>query len=179
MGLHLARKLVVLHGGTLEPESSGAGRTSGWLLRLPSAPQARQVHPPAAHASHAQGQRPRLVGRRLLVVDDNRDAAELLAVLLEDLGAEVSLAYDGEQALEVARRVRPQVIVLDLGLPGLDGWEVARRLRAMSWEERPMLVALTGYGDRAARERAAEAGFDHHLLKGGDVEALLNVIEAS
>ncbi len=119
--------------------------------------------------------------RRILVVDDNRDAAESMSELLELLGAEAHVAYDGEGALSEVERHAPDVVLLDIGLPDIDGYEVARRIRARPDPVSPLLVAVTGWGHEDDRRRAREAGFDHHLVKPADVErleALLSSLEA-
>lgn len=118
---------------------------------------------------------PSPAGRRLLVVDDNRDSAESLALLLEMYGHEVQMAFEGLAALEMARTFRPEVVLLDIGLPGMDGYEVARRLRA-GQESHLVLVALTGYGQDDDRRLSREAGFDHHLVKPVDLQELARVI---
>jgi CheY-like chemotaxis protein len=112
----------------------------------------------------------------VLIVDDNADAAQTLAMLMEVSGHESRLCYDGESALTEAQKFQPQVVLLDIGLPGLNGLEVARRLRAMNLSPRPMLVALTGYGQRDDLRRSQEAGFDHHLVKPADPQALIALL---
>jgi CheY-like chemotaxis protein len=113
---------------------------------------------------------------RILVVDDNRDAAESLATLLEVLGAETQVACDGLQALELFRSYGPAVVLLDIGMPEMDGYEVARRIRADFSDRRAVLVALTGWGQEDDRRRAKEAGFDHHLIKPADLNALQKLL---
>jgi CheY-like chemotaxis protein len=115
---------------------------------------------------------PALAGRRVLVVDDNRDAAESLEMLLRLMGAEVHSASDGRSALEAMRRHRPSVVVLDIGLPDMDGYEVARQARLEPWGGEPALIALTGWGEEEDRRRSREAGIDHHLVKPVDFAAL-------
>jgi len=115
---------------------------------------------------------------RILVVDDNRDSAESLGMLLSLLGAEVRLAHDGPEALAAFACYLPQFVLLDIGMPGMDGYEVARRLRESPQEPRAALVALTGWGQDEDRRRAREAGFDHHLVKPADLEALQSIIAA-
>jgi CheY-like chemotaxis protein/two-component sensor histidine kinase len=169
LGLTIVRSLTELHGGRVEVRSEGPGRGSEFVLRLP------------LHAGDAAVARPRTAGgatgaarRRVLVVDDNRDAADMLAQALDVLGHEARCAYDGLEAVEVARRFDPEIVFLDLGLPVLDGYEVARRLRQGGVRGR--LIALTGYGQDSDRRRSSEAGFDHHLVKPiqlGDVEEVL------
>lgn len=120
-------------------------------------------------------------GLRILVVDDNEDAAEMLALVLRKRGYAVVIAFDGEEALTMADAHQPEVVLLDIGLPGIDGYEVARRLRAKAFGagrgDRPVLVAVTGYGQPADRQRARDAGFDHHMVKPVAMEKLLPLLE--
>ena len=166
IGLTLVRRLVEMHGGTVEARSDGPGRGSEFVVRLPAAarPAARPAPPPADGVPAAR--------RRILIVDDNADAAESLAMLLEMQGHETHLAYDGGEALEAAARLRPDVAILDIGLPTTSGHEVARRLRAEEWGRTMILVALTGWGQQEEVNRSRTAGFDHHLVKPVDVAAL-------
>lgn len=117
--------------------------------------------------------------RRILLVDDNHDAADSLATLLGLLGHEVHVAYDGSQALELAQTLRPQMILMDIGLPGLTGHDVARLLRAQDWTRSVMLVAITGWGSPEDRRRSSEAGFDHHLVKPVLLEDLVKLVGAA
>ena len=170
IGLTLARTLVEMHGGTLEAWSEGLGRGSEFVVRLPTAADApraeAQIHPTLVP--------PRFTARRILYVDDNIDTAEAVAALLAATGHEVHVVHEGAAALEAVRAMRPELVLLDIGLPAMDGYEVARRLRA----EHPdlLIVALTGYGTQADRVRSRRAGFDQHLVKPLDpcaLEALL------
>jgi CheY-like chemotaxis protein len=115
--------------------------------------------------------------RRILVVDDNRDSADSLARLLELMGHETAIAYDGPSAVETADEYRPEVMLLDVGLPGLDGYEVARRIRAQEWGKSITLIAATGWGQPEDRRRSREAGFDHHLVKPIDLDDLGKFLE--
>jgi PAS domain S-box-containing protein len=166
IGLSLVRSLLAMHGGSVEARSEGIGRGSEFVVRLPLADV----------ASAASSQMPRPLGAalpraaRVLVVDDNHDAADSLGSLLQFLGAEVEVAHDGPGALVAFDTHRPAVVLLDIGMPGMDGHEVARRIRAAGHDT--MLVALTGWGQKQDRERSREAGFDHHLVKPVDVDAL-------
>lgn len=164
LGLTLVRSLVELQGGTIEARSDGPGKGAEFVVRLPAAA------PPAgvAHDDGATAPGPR---RRVLVVDDNVDAAEMLRDALEEAGHEARTVHDGLEALDVARELEPEVILLDLGLPRMDGFEVARRLHADP-SKRYTLVALTGYGQESDRRRTAAAGFDHHLVKPVDMRTL-------
>jgi PAS domain S-box-containing protein len=172
IGLALARRIAELHGGTLEARSEGENKGSEFIVRLPlshvsvAPAQAREAVPaPAA------------VPQRVLVVDDNADAAATLDLLLCSLGHETRVAHDGMQALEIAREFRPEVILLDIGMPGLDGYEVARRLRAMSHGTSFRIIAVSGWGQDADRTRAKEAGFDVHLVKPVDLSLLSKVLD--
>lgn len=175
IGLALARQLIELHGGRIEVRSEGVGAGSEFLVYLPvieSAALPSQHSPDTSRMSTSPDK------RRVLVVDDNRDAAESLAMLLEISGYEVRVAYDGMQALEELERFHPDVVLLDIGMPGLDGYEVARRMRASPRGKAVRLVALTGWGQGQDKCRAAEAGFDEHLTKPVDpalIETLLTV----
>ncbi len=173
VGLTLVRSLVEMHGGTVEAHSDGPGTGSEFVVRLPLAecgvPSADSADNPPSAIRHPQSM-------RVLVVDDSRDAAESLALLLRAAGHEVSTAYAGPAALEAARAFRPEAVLLDIGLPGMDGYEVARRLRRESGLDRALLVAVTGYGQDEDRRRAHEAGFDHHLVKPADLETLQGIL---
>jgi PAS domain S-box-containing protein len=166
VGLTLAHQLVRLHGGTLEARSPGAGAGSEFTVRLPALAAAPPR--PAAAPAVAPGPSP----RRILVVDDNRQAADSLAVLLRLDGHEVATAYDGLEAVAVAEQYRPHLALLDIGMPNLNGYEAARRIRDLPASAHTRLVALTGWGQEEDRRRAAEAGFDSHLVKPVDPEAL-------
>jgi CheY-like chemotaxis protein/anti-sigma regulatory factor (Ser/Thr protein kinase) len=167
IGLTLVRHLVELHGGTVEAASAGAGRGSTFTVRLPAvtAPPAPVASGPAPAAG---------VARRVLVVEDNDDAREMLRNLLRLLGHEVHEARDGASGVDEARRLRPDVALIDIGLPGIDGYEVARRIRADVPGAR--LVAVTGYGQPEDRERTRAAGFDVHLVKPVDPDQLQEVL---
>jgi signal transduction histidine kinase/DNA-binding response OmpR family regulator len=180
IGLSLVRRLVELHGGTASAVSEGVGRGSTFIIRLPllavqTAPL--DVAAPAAPAAMAVLDDGATDGSlRVLVVDDNIDAADTLAALLELGGHTIRVANDGYQAIEMARSFHPQVVFLDIGLPGMNGYEVARRLRETPGMERGILVALTGWGTREDRERSSEAGFDHHLTKPADMDAVESLL---
>jgi two-component system, chemotaxis family, CheB/CheR fusion protein len=113
---------------------------------------------------------------RILVVDDRAEAVELAALLLSFFGHQVETAFGGEEALAAAQKFEPDVILLDIGMPGLDGWEVARRLRQMQWLRRPVLVAVTAYGGDEDRDRSCHAGFDHHLVKPADLGTITKIL---
>jgi PAS domain S-box-containing protein len=170
IGLTLVRRLTEMHGGTVEVSSAGPGQGSEFVVRLPAADEVTDATPTAPPGS---GERAGPAsGRRILLVDDNRDSAESLAMLLRLFGNDVRTAHDGRLALDVAAAYRPDVVLLDIGLPGLDGLEVCRRLRRQSKESQPLVVALTGYGQDEDRRRTEEAGFNAHLVKPVDLGAL-------
>ena len=158
VGLAFARKIAELHGGLLEARSEGEGKGSEFELRLPLATSTVAVAAAQAHAERA-------VPRRILVVDDNHDAAASLALFLESLGHETCVAHDGERALNMAIRFRPDMVLLDIGMPGVDGYELARRLRALPQPVPLHIVAVTGYGRDIDRQQSREAGVDEHLVK--------------
>jgi len=161
VGLTLARRLAELHGGTLEAHSGGLGRGSEFMLRLKTIPASRDGALPAPHgASALQPGR-----RRILVVDDNVDHAESLAILLRLEGHEVHTAYDGLRGLDAFSAARPDIVLLDIGMPGLNGYETARRIRERDDAGRTKLVAISGWGQLRDRKLSESAGFDHHLVK--------------
>jgi CheY-like chemotaxis protein len=168
IGLTLVKKLVELHDGTVEASSPGLGQGSEFIVRLPALNAAT---PGVTAASPTQGSAA-LPPRRLLVVDDNQDAADSLALLLRLSGQDVRVAYDGHAAVELARTFRPELVFLDIGLPGMDGYDVAKELRQTLEMEQLILVALTGWGQEEDRKRSAAAGFDHHLVKPVEPRAL-------
>ncbi|WP_337174229.1 PAS domain S-box protein [Paludisphaera sp.] len=171
IGLTLVRSLAELHGGTVTATSDGDGKGSEFVVRLPAAVGAR-ARPAGGGDAAASGAR----GFRVLVVDDNADTAQGMAKLLEISGHDVRVAHDGVEALEVAREYRPEIMLLDIGLPGMDGYELATRLRQEGWCEGAVLVAVSGYGEERARDRSEAAGFDHHLVKPVKFDTLLDLI---
>jgi signal transduction histidine kinase/DNA-binding response OmpR family regulator len=176
IGLTLVRRLVELHGGSVRACSAGANQGSEFVVRLPLAVGGTGSSRDQSDATH-DGQAgiasaPAALSKRVLVVDDNRDAANSLSLLLRRAGHDVRTVLEGSAALEVARSFRPQFVILDIGLPDIDGYEVARRLRAQQNRAELMLVALTGFGQDKDRERSLEAGFDRHMVKPVDLEAL-------
>jgi signal transduction histidine kinase len=172
IGLTLVRRLVELHGGSVAAFSAGLGLGSEFVVRLPAL--AEEGLPTKAPTTNGRGKGP---PSRVLVVDDSRDAAESLAVLLRLYGHDVRTAHDGATALEVARGFHPQAALLDIGLPRMDGYELARRLRRESGSE-ILLVAVTGYGQEDARARGREAGFDAYLVKPADLGELQHLLAA-
>jgi signal transduction histidine kinase/DNA-binding response OmpR family regulator len=176
IGLTLVRRLVQMHGGTVQAFSAGANRGSEFVIRLPALTEAApsavaDPEHPAAHATvnHTHP-------RRILIVDDQPDGVKSLARLLRLSGHEVRTALDGPAALGELSRYRPEVVLLDIGLPGMDGYELAQSIRKQWGTESMVLIALTGYGRDEDRRRSREAGFDHHLVKPVDPETLLSMV---
>lgn len=171
IGLTLVSRLVELHGGRTTVESPGLGRGSTFTVRLPSMPAPPASPKPLPVATPAQP-------RRILVVDDNEDSAESMAILLRLWGHHVNVSHDGPSAIEAAATHRPEVVFLDIGLPGMDGYEVARRLREQQDGRALTLIALTGMGRDEDRRRALEAGFDRHVTKPVTPETLQSIVGA-
>jgi PAS domain S-box-containing protein len=169
IGLTLVKWLVEMHGGRVEAASAGLGQGAEFTVRLPvskaSDPRQGEEHSPAAPKS-----------LRILIVDDNRDGADSLAMLLHILGNDSHTAYDGQQGVEMAEKVRPDVILLDIGLPKLNGYEACRRIRNQPWANKVVLIALTGWGQEEDRRRSQEAGFDYHMVKPVDPQELLRLL---
>jgi signal transduction histidine kinase/ActR/RegA family two-component response regulator len=177
VGLTLVQRLVLLHGGEVQATSEGAGRGARFQVRLPCLEEERaRASGPADAAADPILQA--AVGRRILVVDDNADVAETTSMLLTLSGHEVRTARDGPQALACAAEFEPEVVLLDIGLPQMDGYEVARRMRTLPQTHGALLIALTGYGQQADRAQGKAAGFDGHLLKPVDARALGRLIDA-
>ena len=180
IGLHLVKRLVDMHGGHVSAQSEGPGMGSRFAVRLPALPESVTVdHPPALQQPPASSE-PRF-NRRVLVVDDNADNAELLKILLEEQGHEAFTAHDGVEGLAAAERLRPDVVLMDLGLPRISGLEACRRIREQAWGKRMLMIAITGWGQDIDRRKSQEAGFDHHLVKPVDARAineLLNDVTA-
>ena len=173
IGLALVRKLVELHGGSVSATSAGPGTGSTFTVRLPGAVP---LATPAAPASLAAPALPPLQHLNVLLVEDNHDSAEMLGELLELAGARVQLAHDGESALSLGAQLEPQVILLDIGLPGMSGYDVAREVRSSSWGKDTRIVALTGWGNADDRVRSKEAGIDRHLVKPVQPNALMALL---
>lgn len=173
VGLSLAKKLVELHGGSIEAASQGSNQGCEFVVRLPGpcpAPHPLPAPPPAGPA-------PAKKKHRILVVDDHENAAELLAVLLRRSGHDVCAAFDGPSAVDMAASFRPDIVLLDIGMPKMSGYEVARWIREQSWGTDMVLVAVTGWGDDGGRSDALEAGFDGHLVKPVDYDDLLKLLD--
>jgi PAS domain S-box-containing protein len=171
IGLCLAKRLVEMHGGRIEAHSDGPGKGSEFVVRLPLPDGAAAAPAPAGSSGPAAG-----ALFRILIVDDNRDGADSLAMMLQMLGNDTRTAYDGAEALSAAAAFRPDVILLDIGLPRLTGYEVCRRLRAEPGGAGVVVIAQTGWGQEEDRRKSHEAGFDHHLVKPVDPDALLQLL---
>ncbi len=176
VGLTLVRKLVELHGGTVEARSDGPGQGSEFAVRLPACaePTVRDGHEGDDEAADPTAR----ASCRVLVVDDNVDAADSLGMLLRLSGQQVRVAYDGPTALALAPEFQPEVVILDLGMPSMDGFAVARRLRSQPGFGKALLIALTGWGNEEAKRRSQEAGFDYHLVKPADPRQLQALLES-
>jgi two-component system CheB/CheR fusion protein len=168
IGLALAKGFVELHGGRVEVSSQGTNKGSEFRICLPRS----LVVAKPVNSEEGAGAAATVAPRRILIADDNRDSAEMTAMVLQLAGHEVHLAHDGAAALQVAGRVRPEVVILDIGMPFLNGYDVAERIRHEAWGERMVLIALTGWGQDTDRRRALSAGFNHHLTKPVDPDEL-------
>jgi CheY-like chemotaxis protein len=177
IGLALTRGLVELHGGRIDVVSDGPGKGSEFIVSLPTRIPEQPAPPAAVSSSPAQPapQRP----RKVLLADDNADALETMAALLQIEGHEVETAGDGERALVVGEQLRPDVAILDIGMPRVNGYEAAARIRASDWGRGVVLIALTGWGQEQDQARAREAGFDHHCTKPVDIDRLLQLVQRS
>ena len=171
LGLTLARRLVELHGGALEARSDGLGKGAEFIVRLPLAASAGAAAPSSGRPDSSPA-----AARRILLVDDYRDERDSLKLLLEMEGHSVSIAGDGLGALEIAAKEAPEIVILDIGLPDMNGYELARRLRRLDATSKALLIAATGFGQREDRARSEEAGIDHHLVKPVDLNALEEII---
>jgi PAS domain S-box-containing protein len=175
IGLSLVRGLVELHGGSVVASSEGEGRGSEFTVRLPALVQARQSEKPQVQLGIGPTAG---AGRRILVVDDNKDSAKSLSMLLKLQGNQTQTAHDGEEAVQRAVEFAPDVVLLDIGLPKLDGYDACRAIRKQRLGNQPIIIALTGWGQEDDRRKSREAGFDSHLIKPVDYEALLAMIES-
>ncbi|ACC69328.1 response regulator [Paraburkholderia phymatum] len=190
IGLSLAKTLTELHGGTIEAFSGGLGMGSEFVVTLPmvveqSAGKPCDASPDTSAAADGEpaarqpaGEATPATRRRVMVVDDSVDGAESMSILLEMLGHEVRVMYDGAAAIAAASEFKPEVVLLDIGLPGVDGYQVARALRAEPATAGALLIALTGYGQDTDRQRTRDAGFDHHLVKPASLDDIERVIAA-
>ena len=171
IGLALVRSLVEMHGGTVSAESAGLGKGAEFIVRLPLAEEQKEIQPQAASADR-QASIANARCRRILIVDDNRDAAESIRLLLKMWGHEVQVAHDAATALATARSLRPDIVLLDIGLPGLSGYELAPRLRQEASLDRALMIAISGYATDEDRKKSREAGIAHHFAKPMDPDEL-------
>jgi CheY-like chemotaxis protein len=179
IGLTLVRTLVEMHGGTVSARSGGIGQGSEFTVRLPLSTVVAEKGSPSIAPQDTKSANST---RRILIVDDNQDSAESMALLLKFDGHQVEMAHDGLTALRVAESFQPEIILLDIGLPGMNGYDVARQIRTQPETSRAQLIALTGYGQEEDRQRSKEAGFDYHLVKPVEprvLQHLLNSIPAA
>jgi CheY-like chemotaxis protein len=174
IGLALAKGVVKLHGGTIEARSAGIGRGSEFIVRIPRRSVAQASRGNATSASAGTG-----IGRQILIADDNRDAADSLAMLLRMEGHTVTVVHDGRQALASIEAAPPDVALLDIGMPEMDGYEVARRVRIQMRGRPIMLVAVTGWGQAGDKSRALAAGFDMHFTKPIEPQRLMELLQSA
>jgi CheY-like chemotaxis protein len=178
LGLTLVRRLAEMHGGAVEARSDGPGQGSEFRLRLPLLTSDTAPSSPVTEPNESP--EPKILSsKRILVVEDNLDGAEMLAEMLKVWGHEVYIAHDGADGFNSALRFYPDVALLDIGLPEMDGYEVARRIRQNPALDGVLLIAVTGFGQETDRQRSEEAGFDHHFTKPLDIEALHRLIGPS
>jgi CheY-like chemotaxis protein len=171
IGLTLVKRLVEMHGGSVHVRSDGPDRGSEFAVRLPILVESVREPQPRNEENGAPARR-----LRILIVDDNRDAARMLALVLEALGNEARTAHDGLEGVRDAEQYRPDVVLMDIGMPKLNGYEAARRIREQSWSEEIALVALTGWGQEEDRRLSRESGFDRHLVKPVEPAALQKLL---
>jgi CheY-like chemotaxis protein len=172
IGLTLVKSLVSMHGGHVDARSGGPNMGSEFIVRLPEVTERTQQQP--AGSSHPE----QFPACRVLIVDDNHDAADTLGMLLTELGAIVAVAHSGPDALRELDAFDPVAVLLDIGMPGMDGYEVSRHVRSSSAHKDVLLIALTGWGQHDDRERSRRAGFDHHLIKPPDIHRLRSILVA-
>lgn len=172
IGLTLVKRLVEMHGGQIEAHSPGLGQGAEFTVRLPVVTQSLAPHEPSSNGNAANPKS----ALRILIVDDNRDGADSLAQLLRFMGNETHTAYDGQKGIEVAEEFRPSVILLDIGLPKLNGFEACRHIRAQPWGKQTIIIAVTGWGQDEDRRLTTEAGFDHHMVKPVNPKDLMKLL---
>jgi CheY-like chemotaxis protein len=170
IGLTLVKSIVEMHGGRVDVTSDGPGRGSEFIVRLPvmveaSGPLATEKKPLVPRSA-----------LRILIVDDNRDGADILSMMLKMLGNDTRTAYDGQEGVEAAAQFRPDVMLIDIGLPKLNGYDACRRIREQAWAKKAILIAVTGGGQEEDRHRAHEAGFDKHMVKPLEPQALMKLL---
>jgi CheY-like chemotaxis protein len=173
IGLTLVKRLVEMHGGSVEAKSAGEGQGSEFVVRLPVLSKPKDLATSAAIVAPQSAP-----GRKILIVDDNRDSADSLAMLLEITGNQTFLAHDGDEAIAAVEKHRPEVVLLDIGLPKLSGHEVCRRVRAQPWGKDIVVLALTGWGQEEDRRKSQEAGFNGHLVKPVNYDELLELLSS-
>jgi CheY-like chemotaxis protein len=171
IGLTLVKRLAEMHGGSIEAKSDGEGHGSEFIVRLPVLDKSSVASQTGPH-----GRQQSISQRRIVIVDDNKDSADSLAMLLEITGNETFRAHDGIEAIQMIEKHRPEVVLLDIGLPGMDGHEVCRRVRQQPWGKDIVMIALTGWGQEDDRRKSEEAGFDSHLVKPVDYDKLLELL---
>jgi CheY-like chemotaxis protein len=164
------KELVKLHGGSVEAHSAGLNKGSEFIVRLPIVVE----QPSSTPAIHAEAEKPKSLFR-VLIADDYRDSADSMSMMLKIMGHETRTVYNGEDAVSAAATFRPDVILLDIGMPKLNGNEACRRIRELPWKRQPMMIAQTGWGQVNDRQRSQDAGFDHHLVKPIDIATLLEL----
>jgi CheY-like chemotaxis protein len=169
IGLALAKRLTELHGGTIDAHSDGPGHGSRFILHLPLSTAAAAAEPRPAPAALR-------IRSRALIVDDNRDAATTMAMFVEELGGSAFTAFDGASGLAALETFKPDIVFMDIGMPGLDGYEVCRRIRQIPAMRQVVVVAVTGWGQAQDKQRALEVGFDAHLTKPVDPDALAQLL---
>jgi CheY-like chemotaxis protein len=174
IGLTVVRTLAELHGGSVRALSDGEGRGTEMVIRLPALKKVA-----TERAERERYERGATMPRKVLIVEDNRDAADVLATYLRSRGHSVRVAYDGSEGFEAALREHPEVVICDIGLPGMDGFELARTLRARPELRQCLLVAVTGYGEARDRERGVQAGFAHYIVKPADPEHIASLLNAA
>jgi PAS domain S-box-containing protein len=172
IGLTLVRQIVQMHGGSIEVASEGENRGTEFTVRMPLLFEPAPFEEPTPRTENAT----EAPARRILVVDDNRDAAETMSLILQLLGNDVRLAYDGLEAVLKAEQFRPAVVLMDIGMPRLNGYEAARRIREQPWGNGMTLVALTGWGQEEDKEKTRAAGFDHHLTKPAEPDVIRELL---
>jgi signal transduction histidine kinase/ActR/RegA family two-component response regulator len=172
IGLTLVRRLVHMHGGAISVHSDGPGQGSEFIISLPMYEWQTPSEVSSAASEPSGTPAPKSGPIRILVVDDNRDSADSLGLLLELVGNEVRIVHDGQAAVEAANEFQPRVVLLDIGLPTLNGYEAARKIREQPWSKQAVMIAVTGWGEDVDRQRSKQAGFDHHLVKPVDLDAL-------
>jgi CheY-like chemotaxis protein len=172
IGLNLVKILVEMHDGTVEVHSAGVGHGTEFVIHLPIMVEPTQPPPPEQNASES----PTTKTCCILVVDDNRDSANSLAVLLQVTGQETHTSYDGLEAVEAATKIKPDVVLLDIGLPKLNGYEVALKIREQPWGQDMLLIALTGWGQEEDRQKSKDAGFNGHLVKPVELTSVMMML---